>query len=91
MRVVDQTIRSTSIRVSSSTRDRLAHLARTERLSVTAYLDKIARRLEREALYAQFRQAVRNEPITKEWQEEFDQWSATDLDGWEDDDWPEFN
>ena len=46
---------STSIRVSVATRDSLARAAAAEGLSLTAYLEKQARRAERDLILADYR------------------------------------
>jgi len=46
---------STSIRVSVTTRDSLARVAAAEGLSLTAYLEKQARRAERDLILADYR------------------------------------
>lgn len=69
---------STSIRVSVSTRDSLARAASAEGLSLTAYLEKQARRAERELILADYRACAMEAYKDPDFQAEMREWDEMD-------------
>jgi hypothetical protein len=72
---------STSIRVTTRTRDILAAEAASQELSLAAYLATVAEKAERERAYAQLRAQRLEETDNPEWVAEQELWSNADLDG----------
>ena len=76
---------STSIRVSVATRDALARAAVAEGVSLTAYLEKVARRAERERILADYRacaiEAYKDPAFVAEMREWDEMDDGIDLDG----------
>ena len=69
---------STSIRVSVATRDSLARVAAAEGLSLTAYLEKQARRAERELILADYRACAIEAYKDPEFVAEMREWDEMD-------------
>ena len=83
---------STSIRVSVTTRDALAREAAEAGLSLARYLDRMARRAEREKIYAEFRAERLEAYKDPEFVRELLEWDNMDTGiEFDDDGWPEFN
>jgi len=69
---------STSIRVSVATRDTLARAASAEGLSLTAYLERQARRVERELILADYRACAVEAYKDPEFLAEMREWDEMD-------------
>ncbi len=78
---------STSIRVPVATHDILAAEAAAAGLSLTAYVERLARQAERERIFAEFRAAQEQAYSDPDFVQEMMEWESMD-DGIEfDDDW----
>ena len=83
---------STSIRVSVATRDTFAREAAAAGLSLTGYLDRMARRAEHEKIFAEFRAERLQAYKDPEFVRELLEWENMDTGiEFDDDGWPEFN
>ncbi len=72
---------STTIRVSTQTRDRLAAQARERGVSVSALLDELATQAEKETIFRAEREATRMEAASQAARGEKEDWDTTVADG----------
>jgi len=78
--------------VSAATRDALAREAAAAGLSLARYLDRMARRAEREKIFAEFRAERLEAYKDPEFVRELLEWDNMDTGiEFDDDGWPEFN
>jgi len=78
--------------VSVATRDKLAALAKQDGLSLSAFMDGMVRRAERQKIFAEFRTALVEAFADPAYRAEMQEWEEAD-DGvdFDDDGWPEYN
>ncbi|MDR3654396.1 MAG: antitoxin [Mycobacterium sp.] len=72
---------STTIRVSTQTRDRLSAQARERGVSVSALLDELATQAEKDAIFRAEREATRMEAASRAALGEKEDWDITIADG----------
>lgn len=75
--------KTTTVRVPVETRDRLAAQARQRRLSLSAFLSKLAEQGEREAIFRAEREATIADSRDPEVLAEDEEWSETTPDGFD--------
>ena len=72
---------TTTIRVSKTTRDRLAREAEERGMSLAALLEQIARQAERERIFASEREATRLDALNPDAIAEYELWDEAASDG----------